>query len=130
MASAGADWRTNPFTQLRWMFGYLRSVYGSPANAYRMWSSRSPHWYREGGAVSEPVAGMGMQSGQPYMFGETGNEYVSSQADMKDVARLLGAVLRELRAINGHTRTGPERTGRAVGATLNGSSRSVALGRG
>jgi LysM repeat protein len=28
MASAGADWATNPLTQLRWMLGYVNSSYG------------------------------------------------------------------------------------------------------
>jgi outer membrane murein-binding lipoprotein Lpp len=33
MASAGADWRTNPVTQLRWMNSYVMDRYGSWANA-------------------------------------------------------------------------------------------------
>jgi len=48
MASAGADWRTSPYTQLRWMMGYIAQNYGSAANAYSMWLSRSPHWYGSG----------------------------------------------------------------------------------
>ncbi len=31
MASAGADWRTNPVTQLRWMVAYLAGRYGGSA---------------------------------------------------------------------------------------------------
>lgn len=34
MASAGADWRTNPVTQIKWMIGYIRSTYGNPNNAW------------------------------------------------------------------------------------------------
>jgi hypothetical protein len=34
MASAGADWRTDGFTQLRWMMGYIKSRYGSPSAAW------------------------------------------------------------------------------------------------
>lgn len=45
MASAGSDWRTNGFTQIRWGLGYISSVYGSPAKAYSDWLSRNPHWY-------------------------------------------------------------------------------------
>jgi hypothetical protein len=45
MASAGADWKTNGYTQLRWMMAYIASSYGNPANAYAKWLSRSPHWY-------------------------------------------------------------------------------------
>ncbi len=45
MSSAGADWRTNPATQIRWGLGYIKNVYGSPCNAWSQWQSRSPHWY-------------------------------------------------------------------------------------
>jgi len=34
MASAGADWRTNPVTQLKWMHGYALARYGSLCNAF------------------------------------------------------------------------------------------------
>jgi len=34
MASAGADWATNPATQIRWGLGYIRELYGSPCGAW------------------------------------------------------------------------------------------------
>jgi hypothetical protein len=34
MASAGPDWQTNPTTQIKWGLGYIKSVYGSPCNAW------------------------------------------------------------------------------------------------
>jgi hypothetical protein len=34
MASAGADWATNPATQIRWGLGYIREIYGSPCGAW------------------------------------------------------------------------------------------------
>jgi resuscitation-promoting factor RpfB len=37
MASAGADWATNPITQLRWCSGYAASRYGGWAGAYNHW---------------------------------------------------------------------------------------------
>ncbi|MGW2228282.1 aggregation-promoting factor C-terminal-like domain-containing protein [Streptomyces formicae] len=51
MRSAGADWRTNAKTQIRWGLGYIhdRRDYGSPARAYSKWKARSPHWYDQGG---------------------------------------------------------------------------------
>lgn len=55
MAAAGADWRTNPATQIRWGLGYIRDRYGSPAAAYRAWLSRSPHWYARGGRAAGGV---------------------------------------------------------------------------
>ena len=34
MASAGADWQTNPTTQIIWGLGYIKSVYGTPCAAW------------------------------------------------------------------------------------------------
>jgi len=34
MASAGADWQTNPATQIRWGLGYIKQIYGSPCAAW------------------------------------------------------------------------------------------------
>jgi len=34
MSSAGADWATNPVTQIRWGLGYIRDRYGSPCSAW------------------------------------------------------------------------------------------------
>ncbi|WP_202388337.1 lytic transglycosylase domain-containing protein [Nocardioides flavescens] len=34
MSSAGADWATNPVTQIRWGLGYIRDRYGSPCAAW------------------------------------------------------------------------------------------------
>jgi hypothetical protein len=43
MASAGADWATNPATQIAWGFGYIRDRYGTPCGA---WShSEAVGWY-------------------------------------------------------------------------------------
>ncbi|WP_369369766.1 ubiquitin-like domain-containing protein [Promicromonospora sp. Populi] len=43
MASAGADWATNPATQIEWGLGYIADRYGSPCGA---WShSESVGWY-------------------------------------------------------------------------------------
>jgi hypothetical protein len=34
MASVGADWQTNPTTQIIWGLGYIKSVYGTPCGAW------------------------------------------------------------------------------------------------
>jgi hypothetical protein len=34
MASAGADWQTNPATQIRWGLGYIKGQYGDPCGAW------------------------------------------------------------------------------------------------
>jgi hypothetical protein len=43
MASAGADWRTNPATQITWGLGYIQGRYGSPCGAWG--HSQSVGWY-------------------------------------------------------------------------------------
>ncbi|MFJ9677113.1 transglycosylase SLT domain-containing protein [Streptomyces sp. NPDC101194] len=43
MASAGADWRTNPTTQIKWGMDYMKSRYGSPCAAWSFWQAN--HWY-------------------------------------------------------------------------------------
>jgi hypothetical protein len=43
MATAGADWLTNPATQIKWGLGYIQSRYGTPCNA---WSHEQSYgWY-------------------------------------------------------------------------------------
>ena len=34
MASAGADWQTNPATQIKWGLGYIKAIYGNPCSAW------------------------------------------------------------------------------------------------
>lgn len=43
MSSAGADWQTNPYTQLKWMYSYMEGRYGSISGAYAFWQAN--HWY-------------------------------------------------------------------------------------
>ena len=43
MASAGADWQTNPATQISWGLGYIQGRYGTPCGAYSHWQSKN--WY-------------------------------------------------------------------------------------
>ena len=41
MASAGADWQTNPVTQIKWGLGYIKSVYGTPCAAWAFWQGHN-----------------------------------------------------------------------------------------
>ena len=43
MASAGADWRTNPITQINWGIGYVKGRYGTPCSAWA--HSNAVGWY-------------------------------------------------------------------------------------
>ena len=43
MAAAGADWRTNPVTQMKWGLDYIADRYGTPCGAWG--HSESSGWY-------------------------------------------------------------------------------------
>ncbi|WP_320774706.1 transglycosylase SLT domain-containing protein [Streptomyces sp. CRN 30] len=43
MSSVGADWQTNPATQVKWGLQYMDSSYGSPCDAWAFWQAN--HWY-------------------------------------------------------------------------------------
>ncbi|MGN8050792.1 lytic transglycosylase domain-containing protein [Curtobacterium sp. 22159] len=43
MASVGADWQTNPATQITWGLNYIAGVYGTPCGAWG--HSQSFNWY-------------------------------------------------------------------------------------
>jgi hypothetical protein len=80
MASAGADWRTNPATQIAWGLGYIRSTYGSPAGAWA--HERANNWYATGGRVNWAgwnAGGGSFLTNGPTLFGagEKGEERVS-----------------------------------------------------
>ncbi|MFE2692519.1 transglycosylase SLT domain-containing protein [Streptomyces mirabilis] len=39
MASVGADWQTNPATQIKWGLNYMNDRYGSPCGAWSYWQA-------------------------------------------------------------------------------------------
>ena len=39
MATAGADWMTDPTTQIKWGLGYIQSRYGDPCSAWSFWQA-------------------------------------------------------------------------------------------
>jgi len=39
MATSGADWQTNPATQINWGLGYIKSTYGTPCSAWAFWEA-------------------------------------------------------------------------------------------
>ncbi|WP_446459014.1 aggregation-promoting factor C-terminal-like domain-containing protein [Streptomyces zingiberis] len=43
MSSAGADWQTNPATQIKWGLSYMDGRYGSPCGAWEFWQANN--WY-------------------------------------------------------------------------------------
>jgi SLT domain-containing protein len=65
MASAGADWATNPATQINWGLGYIKGRYGSPAGAEA--HEQAFNWYGNGDIINTPTFGV---------LGEAGPEVV------------------------------------------------------
>lgn len=43
MSSAGADWMTNPATQIKWGLNYMNSRYDGPCGAWEFWQANN--WY-------------------------------------------------------------------------------------
>ncbi|MFE7353423.1 lytic transglycosylase domain-containing protein [Streptomyces sp. NPDC057543] len=43
MSTAGADWQTNPATQIKWGLSYMNGKYQSPCGAWSFWQAN--HWY-------------------------------------------------------------------------------------
>jgi hypothetical protein len=43
MRHAGADWKTNPFTQIKWGLSYIKRNHGSPCLAWK--HSEENNWY-------------------------------------------------------------------------------------
>ncbi|WP_340376467.1 transglycosylase SLT domain-containing protein [Streptomyces sp. SS7] len=43
MSSAGADWRTNPATQIKWGLNYMNERYGSPCDAWDFWQANGSY---------------------------------------------------------------------------------------
>ncbi|MFE9683688.1 transglycosylase SLT domain-containing protein [Streptomyces sp. NPDC002701] len=41
MSSAGADWATNPATQIKWGLSYMADRYGSPCGAWNFWQANN-----------------------------------------------------------------------------------------
>jgi hypothetical protein len=82
MAAAGADWRTNPETQIRWGLGYIRATYGGPDNA---WAHELSHgWYDQGGILPPGLTLAANKTGGPELvltpgqlaaLGGAGNTY-------------------------------------------------------
>ncbi|MFJ1972132.1 transglycosylase SLT domain-containing protein [Streptomyces sp. NPDC087903] len=41
MSSVGADWQTNPATQIKWGLNYMNERYGSPCDAWSFWQANN-----------------------------------------------------------------------------------------
>jgi hypothetical protein len=64
-AGTGFAKSSSPAVQAAAGMVYIRSRYGSPAAAYGAWSSRSPHWYDDGGSLRPGVSTVVNNTGRP-----------------------------------------------------------------
>jgi len=99
--TVGASKTSDPWQQTIAGLKYIARSYGSPANAYSKWLSRSPHWYGDGGLITETVLGVGLKSGKKYGFGERGTEVVTP---MHKIPRATGRTQVVLRVESGGSR--------------------------
>jgi hypothetical protein len=78
MASSGADWRTNPATQIDWGLGYIAGRYVNPIGA---WAHEvANNWYDNGGKV---------QPGQTLVNNGTGTTEALLTSQQWDIAKAM-----------------------------------------
>jgi hypothetical protein len=90
MAAAGADWLTNPATQIRWGLGYIRSTYGSPTHV-PLWSAAGPlpgyQGYAEGGVVGDSKPRRHVSAQQQRWLNQLARDVKVLEADQKHAAK-------------------------------------------
>ena len=96
MASAGADWRTNPATQIKWGLNYIDERYGNPVKAQQFWKAHN--WYGDGAIFNggaQKVVGLGERGPEMVLpLNQQGVDYmlaVMQQYSAADAKRAVGA---------------------------------------
>lgn len=108
----------DPLANVAAALNYARARYG-PTLMRGGFGIGSGHGYAFGGAITEPIVGIGVRSGGAYSFGEGGRqEQVSSQADMQTVAGLLGELI-------GAVRANAQQTADGIADAFNGIAQSA-----
>lgn len=72
--------------QALWGLNYIKGSYGDPINAYGKWSSRSPHWYDEGGMLPTGLSMVMNGTGSPEPV------FTAGQWDMLDPTQYIDAM--------------------------------------
>lgn len=89
MAAAGADWRTNPATQIRWGLGYIRSTYGSPSAAWSFDVAHGMQGYAGGASGAKKGWGVVGELG-PEMVLFKGGEQIVPNHQLSSYAKGAG----------------------------------------
>jgi len=86
MASAGADWKTNAATQVKWGLGYIKDRYGSPAAAWA--HSNAYNWYGDGAMFDRPnVIGVGERGPEAVIpLNDAGGEFLARSIGLSTLA--------------------------------------------
>lgn len=117
MASAGADWRTNPVTQMRWGLGYyIRPVYGSPAAAEA--HEMAFGWYDRGGYMPPGLSLAYNGTGRPEHLTPSGPGDGPQDRGLAQLAGLLAEIADAV-----HRNAGD--TGAAVALALGGTAQQA-----
>jgi hypothetical protein len=122
--AAQAAGGSNPTAQINWMVDYILSTYGSPEAAESHESSY--HWYGNGGMISEPVIGYGVNSGRGYVLGERGSEMVTpiggGGGGVKPITDGLSRLEAKLDSLITVGKQAPSATGAHVGNAISGAA--------
>jgi phage-related protein len=99
--------------QISWGLNYIKGAYGDPITAYRMWLSRSPHWYETGSIFKEPnLIGVGESGPEAVIpLNERGANFLVAM-----IRRLLG-----MRTVPPGDGGDIEKVGRTLGRYFGGS---------
>lgn len=116
--------------QITGMLNYIKSRYGDPIAAEA--HEQAFGWYGNGGIISEPVIGRGMNSGRGYVLGERGSEMVtpiggSQGSSMSDLAARLDQLHADMREMVSATRAVPAGVGQHVGGALGGAAHDASF---
>jgi phage-related protein len=110
------------------MINYVKSRYGDPIAALA--HEQKFGWYGNGGMISEPVIGRGLNSGRGYVLGERGSEMVTPVGGGQGVQPITDGLSRleaKLDRLIDVGRQAPAATGQHVGAALGGAAHDASF---
>ena len=118
--------------QITSMLSYIKQRYGDPEAAWA--HEESAGWYGNGGMITEPVIGYGLDSGRRYVLGESGHEQVTPASEVQRNASTQDAMLRKLSEMHevlkqqvDATRQVPRGVGEHTAAALNGAAHNASF---
>lgn len=117
--------------QITAMLNYISQRYGDPIAAWQ--HELDFGWYGDGGMISEPVVGRGLNSGRGYVLGERGSEMVTpiggarGGKSVDDLADRLDQLHADMREMVAATRQVPAGVGHHVGSAIGGATHDASF---